>query len=270
MGAGRLARPCYHPAMLLVLCVLLPFVAILWHDLWIDAEPFSHNGPGRTRIRVGSGEIFKSSEQAPITEQFAAIQATTLEGTLNLAPEFSQENNFRSFEYAARGFGPHWLAVATQPRLITLSAEKFNEYLAHDGLVRVLEDRKRRGVAANAEVEESRKCARTLIGVGELETADYRIATGLELELRIACRPEVGQQLAIEVNFQGKSLPGFMVQAGRAGSTRVLSDDTSQYGIAFFRLDAPGRWYVRGIHMLEVQGKPHHYESVWGTTTFEI
>jgi hypothetical protein len=256
--------------MLLLLLVLLPVAAILWHDLWIEAEPFMHKRPGPSRIRLGSGEIFRKSEQAPNPERFATLRATTLAGTGEVVAEFGQDENFRTFEYAARGHGPHWLAVATKPQLITLSAEKFNEYLAHDGLGNVLEDRKRRGIAGNAEVEEYRKCARALIGVGELETADYRISSGLELELCIACRPEVGQQLAIEVKFQGKFLPGFIVQAGRVGGPRVLCDDTSQYGVAFVRVDEPGRWYLRGIHMLEVHGKPHHYESIWASTTFEV
>ncbi len=36
------------------------------------------------------------------------------------------------------------------------------------------------------------------------------------------------------------------------------------------RISEPGRWYIRGIHLFQVDQEDHSYESYWATFTFQV
>lgn len=259
--------------MLLLLCLLVPFCLLIWHDLWVEAEPYNQALPRPTRVRIGSGEIFVQSELAPKPERFSVACVAGRFGREEIAPSYDTSGGFTVFTLAPGEPGPLWVGIATKPRLIELAAPEFNQYLEHDGLGRILADRRNRGIEGVAAVEQYRKCARALLRVGRLQHSDFTISNQMELEIIPVPRSDdfsVGEIIEVSVRLHGEAAPGFVVQAARAGASRVQTVEVNDLGVAHVEIDSPGRWYLRGIHMAEVQGKPHQYESLWASTTFEV
>jgi hypothetical protein len=56
------------------------------------------------------------------------------------------------------------------------------------------------------------------------------------------------------------------------GQTRftTLKTHTNKDGVARIPLSGAGRWYVKFIHMTQVNEPPVNYESRWATLTFEL
>ena len=53
--------------------------------------------------------------------------------------QWQDEDNISKLSFQTGDPGTYVLGVSTKPRMIELSAEDFNEYLAHDGVLDVLE-----------------------------------------------------------------------------------------------------------------------------------
>ena len=62
----------------------------------------------------------------------------------------------------------------------------------------------------------------------------------------------------------------WMVGMGRV-LIREIACSTDETGGAEVKVTAPGRWQVRAIHMIRIDGDPEFsWESYWATLTFEV
>ena len=106
----------------------------------------------------------------------------------------------------------------------------------------------------------------------------YKRRIGQRLEILLENDPgriEPNGKLAVKVLFEGNPLAGAKVFAcRRAGEDRpsyVVSAVTSAKGLAEFKLDQPGLWLVRTVHMRAANGGPRaeaQWESFWAAYTF--
>lgn len=179
--------------------------------------------------------------------------------------------------------GTYVIGVSTKPRVFTLSAEDFNGYLEHDGVLDMLERRKEQGRMGEEATERYSKHVKALAQVGEARTETfghrldypiefvplqnpYELGVGDELELRLlrAGEPVAGQLVyASHEGYHGHDEEGAHVEA-----VRTRTDDA---GVARIPLSHAGAWYVRTIHMVETPDEPDvDYESNWATLTFEV
>jgi len=97
--------------------------------------------------------------------------------------------------------------------------------------------------------------------LAEIVPLDNPYAIGRGTALRVRClvdgRP-VGKQIVLWARErEGKTL--------EQRSTR-----TDSAGVAVVTLDAPGKWYVKFVHMVRATEPGRDYESKWATLTFEI
>ncbi|MBL8209028.1 MAG: DUF4198 domain-containing protein, partial [Blastocatellia bacterium] len=82
-----------------------------------------------------------------------------------------------------------------------------------------------------------------------------------------------GDMLEVLCLRNGQPLANQIVAAAREAKGRELpplsmrSDDK---GIARFKLNGAGKWYVKFIHMTALADPRINYESKWATLTFEI
>ncbi|HKV06734.1 MAG TPA: DUF4198 domain-containing protein, partial [Thermoanaerobaculia bacterium] len=161
---------------------------------------------------------------------------------------------------------------------IELDGPKFEEYLREEGLQNVIALRAQRGQSAAPGREVFSRCAKALVAVGGKETGergyDDRVA-GLPLELVPEKNPYAlagGGEIPVRLLYQGKPLESALVialQKGRAD--QAVSARTDRKGRVALRLDKPGVWLVKAVHMVSAPKEAGaDWESFWASLTFEI
>ena len=116
------------------------------------------------------------------------------------------------------------------------------------------------------------KHVKAVFQVGDTRTLDYAFVFGYPAEIVPLGNPYApsGTSLRVRCLVDGKPVANQVVLWGGPGAERETRTDAE--GVAAVTLDAPGRWYVKFVHMeranrSELAGLD--YESKWATLTFE-
>lgn len=175
------------------------------------------------------------------------------------------------------------MGVSTVSRDIELSAEDFNAYLRHDGVLDILAARMENGTL-NAPVREHySKHVKAIVQVGDRRSGSYSYRLDYPIEIVPQQNPyelQTGDDLDVLVLRNGKpvndqivyaSYEGYQVHDEEGNRREAVQTRTNGEGIARIPLNHDGRWYVRLIHMVPVaENNNLDYESNWATLTFEI
>src|SRR5262249_30338808 len=140
---------------------------------------------------------------------------------------------------------------------ITLAADKFNRYLQDEGRESIRAERRRAGKNQRPGRERYFRCLKTLIQVGDRRDPTYRRVLGQKLEIVPQKHPgglKDSQTLPVRISFAGQPLAGAKVFAYHrtADKTHTLSATTDKNGLVEFKLDRPGTWLIRLVHMRRV------------------
>ena len=162
-----------------------------------------------------------------------------------------------------------------------LPAEKFEAYLAEDGLDSALK-RRHESKSTGPGIERYRRCAKTWIDGDDGGRATKPV--GLPLEIIPSARPGRDSTFEVQVLFDGKPLPGALVRAWRAplgevggplnAETRPHVDEswrgrTDSDGRVVARCGEIGEWLIGTVHMvLSRDPSAADWESTWASLTF--
>lgn len=179
--------------------------------------------------------------------------------------------------------GTYVIGVSTAPRIIALTAEAFNGYLAHDGLLDTIERRRAEGMTDDDALEFYSKHVKALVQVGSARSAEWATVLGYPVEFVPLENPyelSVGDELRVRFMREGRpvanhlvyaSHEGYQADEAEGGHAEAVATRTDADGVATIPLSNAGRWYVRTIHMVETTNEPDlDYESNWATLTFEM
>ena len=178
--------------------------------------------------------------------------------------------------------GTHVIGLSTEARIIELSAEDFNGYLKHDGILDVLEARKKSGEINQPARELYSKHVKTVIQVGAKHTESFNINLGYPIEIILSQNPYKlikGDELGFQVLRDGKpvvnqlvyaSFAGFHEHAGEGSHVETATMKTNSKGFGKLKISENGEWYLRVIHMVKSDKEGIDYESNWATFTFQI
>ncbi len=244
------------------------------HDLWLipDVAP----GVGKpVTVRAHSGMDFPKSEHAPDPAAFKqrlVIEPDGTKGDLGAAGK-EEKSGLLRVEPAKPGI--YVVAVETQPRLITLEADKFNAYLVSDGLPQVYLQRSKDGSLNQPGKERYSKSPKALMRVGNRKAGDATRPVGLPLEIVPLQDPfplKIGETLAVRVMFRGAALPEANLgwdwpDDGEAASGTVRTDAK---GEALIPIARTGLFTIRLTHMTRPKHADYEWESFWTTLTFRI
>jgi hypothetical protein len=174
------------------------------------------------------------------------------------------------------GAGTYLVAVERRPQLIKLGADKFTRYLADEGLAGIIEQRQRLGESKLPGRERYSRYLKCLLQAGGRLDDTYKRVLGQRLEIVPEANPfglRRLDRLPVRILFEGKPLAGVKVSAlhRAAAKTHTLTAVTDGEGRATFRLDRPGPWLVRLVHMRRcTDRKEADWESFWGALTFAL
>ena len=163
---------------------------------------------------------------------------------------------------------------------IELEAEKFEHYLAAEGLEHVIAARKERSETQKKGLEIYARSVKSLLWVAQnaqdpVPTAGFDTRIGLPLELVPEQNPyalKVGDELTLRVYFNGqplaKALLGCLPQAAPATEVRARSD---KEGRVKFKITHTGAVLARVCWMVAAPAASGaDWQSTWSSLSFEV
>ena len=179
--------------------------------------------------------------------------------------------------------GTYQIGVSTAPTVFTLTAQEFNDYLVHDGVVDAIAEREAAGKTNDEATERYSKHVKAIVQVGDARSGEWSGELGYPVEFIPLQNPyelSVGDELEVRFLRAGEPVADQIVYANHefnhehadtGGHVVAVTTRTDGDGVATIPLSGGGRWYIRSIHMVETTSEPDvDYESNWATLTFQI
>jgi uncharacterized GH25 family protein len=245
---------------------------VLAHDFWIEPASFRPSPGARVavRLRVGEGLQGDPVPRDPGRIERFAVSAASGETEVPGVPG-SDPAGWAS----PSSPGLLWIVYDSGHASIELDAATFDRYLGEEGLERI---RQLRAPGSGPVKEIYSRCAKSLLSVGGGDGQGFDRALGLELELVPERNPyalKAGEELPVRLLYHGKPLDGAFVVAiskdvpdAKAPGRSTRSD---RQGRAVLRLDRPGLWLVKAVHMVPAPADSGaDWESLWASLTFEL
>ena len=260
--------------------------ATLAHEFWLEAPRFRLQ-PGQTvSLRPLVGENFHGE---PWTNKAAKVQRLVRYGpsaadSTNLTPQNASETDtFRTAFTFARP-GTHVVLLQSTSSFIELPAKEFTAYLREEGLDYALKLRQENDQTAQPGRETYRRCAKTLVQVGEAAATPpatdsaCRRFYGLPLEIVPEQNPyrlAADKALTVRVLRNGKPAFGAAVQVWQRQPnglpTTHYTTRANQNGRVLLRLSGPGPYLLAAVDMSAAPAPLRDradWQSTWASLTF--
>lgn len=260
----------------LLALALLVSAGVQAHDFWIDPSSFRPAPGQRVLVRLRVGQKFKGDpvpRDPSLLRRFsmfaggAAGGETPVPGVAGAEPA----------GFATVGApGLNLITYVSGRSSVELDAGKFETYLADEGLETIQARRAKKGQTAASVKEVFSRYAKSFLAVGGTGGPGYDRVLGLTLELVPEKDPTAltpGAELPVRLLYLGKPLAGALVAAFTrdrpdARDARVTAR-TDAAGRARLRLDRPGVWLVKAVHMIPAPAETGaDWESFWASLTF--
>ncbi len=245
------------------------------HDAWLLAISATDDREPAT-LALRTGMDFPISENAVAPERVHGGHRRP-NGTETKLTDWRIDEATKSTVAAMddRSAGVHVAWADTEPRVLKLDARKFNDYLLHDGLQKVLAARLDAHEEGRDAVERYRKCTKTIFGIGAARTGDPTKPTGQRLEivpLEDPTRVAVRQTLAVRVLFDGAPLPTALLCWDHPGNGEDFTGTTwtDARGEAIVPVVRKGPTALRLVHMTHPNAAEYEWESFWASLCFTV
>jgi len=243
------------------------------HDFWIRPSSFRPRPGDRVDVDLRVGEGFRGEAVARNPEKIERFVLVGRAGEEK--PIVGVDGKAPAGFLRAGASGLLWIAYRSRPSFVELPAEKFEAYLAEEGLERIIAERKERGESAKPGREAYARCAKSLIRTGPGEGASATAVLGLPLELVPACDPSApaaGEPLVVQLLFRDHPVEGVLVVcASEREPEKEIRARTDADGRVCLAGVGEGVWLVRAVHMVRAgEGVDADWESYWASLTFEV
>ncbi|WP_373487482.1 DUF4198 domain-containing protein [Blastomonas sp.] len=246
------------------------------HDFWLQPESFKAavDRPLAVTFQVGHG---KDRQRWRVDLSRVVALAGYSDGVRKDRKADLRSGGAADLVTSFATPGLHVLAMRSSYAFSELPARRFTEFAEEEGLVRVLEWRRRSGKSDTAGRERYSRRAKALIKVGTLTPANQAIATrpvGLKLEIVPDRNPYALDKtgvLPVHVLYNGRRLANATVKLtslefdARPHATAV----TDANGRVSFRIPQRGSWLVNVVWSVPVRGDPKvDFDTTFSSLTF--
>jgi uncharacterized GH25 family protein len=264
--------PALKPFGLALLLTALSAPAVRGHDFWIEPSAFTPAPGQRVAVRLKVGEHFRGD---PVPRSPERIERFAAVGPAGEVPVQGVPGGEPAGFVALGKPGLHLLVYDSDHASVELEGEKFEEYLKMEGLEAVSALRARRGQTGAPVKEVYSRCAKSLVAVGNGAGPGFDRNLGLALELVPEANPytlKKGVELPVRLYYGGKPLTGALVMAlPKDQPDAKVSARSDAQGRVRLRLDRPGVWLVKAVHMAPASRESGaDWESFWASLTFEV
>lgn len=280
------------------------FIALLLcssHDMYLKLDSFFLQPDSKASILLYNG-TFAASENVIDRDRMLDVSIVA-NGQRNRidTTNWREDDNVTILDVTTGESGTYVVGVSTRARTIEMEAEAFNNYLAHDGVQDMLASRKENDKEEEAANELYSKHVKAIYQVGDNKTSDWKTKLDYPIEFIPQANPynlKVGGILPVQLLLDGKPLANQIVTIDSDGGSHAhdhehdhehangeehehdSEDGHTHDGGTQIRTDAKGnftvnvtndgQWFLRTIHMVEVEDDELTHESNWATLTFEV
>jgi len=194
------------PILVLVLCS---------HDLYIKMDTYFLSPKQEAILSLYNG-TFEKSENIITRDRIidASIVADAKRTSINPDQWIDQDSTITQLPFKTGKSGTYVVGVSTKARNIELTAKKFNDYLKHDGVLDMLELRKKNNKLDQDAVESYQKHVKAIYQVGDKRTTDWSTPLGYPIEFIPHENPYekyTGDQLLVQLLLDGEPLKNQLV-----------------------------------------------------------
>jgi len=249
---------------------------LLAHDLFLKLDSYFVPPNSTVRVAVLNG-TFVASEGAVSPDRLldlSVVGPTERRAIPRASWRPSGDSTWLTVQTGAPG--TYVIGASLSPRQIALSGEEFNSYLKEDGIPDVLNARTLNGELGVAVRERYQKHVKAVLQVGDARTDAFGVVLGYPAEIVPLANPytsRIGDTLAVRALVDGKVAANQIVIAGGERDGRIMEEvraRSDSNGVARFVLNGAGKWYIKFIQMVPVNGDSVNYESKWATITFQV
>ena len=259
-----------------MLILIATMSAVTAHDYWLQPQQYFLSAGETTAVQLFVGDHFSSEAERPFQEkQTAAFQVISKDQTLDLKAT-TGDGKKPVCTIAPMRAGNHLVVMERKWSHIEIEAEKFNNYLKHEGLSDIVELRRKAGEDNRAGRERYRRYLKALVQVdGEFDET-YKRRIGHRLEILPQSNPyasEMGDRITVSVFFDGKPLSRAQVAAynRNVDGTQTQEARANDAGQVNFMLDRSGLWLIRLVHMQRCENvRGCEWESFWAAYSFQL
>lgn len=244
------------------------------HDTWLLTLPDA-SGRGVRGLSLRTGMDFPTSENAVAAANVSGWLVAP-DGKRRALQQFRENVESRATECSLEDLpaGVLVAAVDTLPKHIAMAAKKFNDYLLHDGLPKVLAARMDAGEEQQDATEQYRKCAKVVFRRGD-GGGRFAEPIGQKLEVVPLEDPTMlvpRATLPVRVLFDGQPLPQANLCWDLPGNGEDLAGCTwtDERGEALVPIAKSGWMTIRLVHMTRPRTAEHDYESFWASCSFVV
>lgn len=199
-----------------LLLITIP-ICLCSHDLYVKMNTYFLKPNKETTLSLYNGTFEKSEN---IITRDRMLDASLVYNGKRLAIDESQwtdkDSTITQFKFAPIETGTYVAGVSTKARNIELSAEKFNNYLKHDGVLDMLEYRKANELLEQDAIESYQKHVKAIFQVGKETSEDWNVVLGYPIEFVPLANPYgkyTGDKLEVQLLLDGKPLTNQLVYA---------------------------------------------------------
>ena len=241
------------------------------HDFWLQPSPYLAKSGERIDVSLFVGEEMKGETQPYIPGWFSdfRVKSASVEKPVNGDLGEDPAGYFKITP------GLNVIGYRSTKDTVTFKVEKFNRYLRQEGLEWVIEARKRAGIENEPAPEHFSRCAKSLVFASGSPANEVDSKLGYTLELVAQKNPYLlkgGDSLPVQLFYLGKPIPEILVIAfTRENPTQKQVVRTDASGLVNIRLNAPGEWLIKAVHIIPVTNDPKAvWESFWASLTFQL
>ena len=192
------------------------------HTFWLQPEAHEIEVGENLRVDFKVGDAGDVSDWGLYWERIGSLRLYTAEGRADLqgAVRTTSMDDPGTARLSLEKPGTHILAFESNPSFSDLEAERFNNYLDHEGLTAIANHRAATGTAQQNGSELYARRAKTLLQVGDELSNHVTKPIGHTLEIVPLTNPfalEPGEKLEVSVLWRGRPLAGALVHASALG-----------------------------------------------------
>ncbi|MBW1294791.1 DUF4198 domain-containing protein [Aquimarina litoralis] len=193
------------------------FILLCSHNLYIKFDGYFLQPNQQATLSLYNG-TFEKSENIITRDriQDASIIAKGKRVAIKADQWKDQDSTITKLTFDTGEPGTYVAGVSTKARNIELTADKFNNYLKHDGVLDMLEYRTNNNLLDQNAVESYQKHVKAIYQVGDIKTEDWKTILGYPIEFVPQANPYEkysGDKIAIKLLLDGKPLSNQLVYA---------------------------------------------------------
>jgi len=199
------------------LYLLLAVFVLSSHNLYIKLESYFLEPNQEATLSLYNG-TFETSENVITRDRIldASIVAQNKRMAIDSAKWKDKDSTLTQLSFNTGEAGTYVVGVSTKARNIQLTAEKFNSYLEHDGVIDMLARRTENNQLGQDAIESYQKHVKAIYQVGDVKTNDWQTVLGYPIEFVPQANPYdtyTGETLDIQLLLDGKPLKEQLVYA---------------------------------------------------------